>query len=252
MVCDRRRRHRGHRRLDVLRRRARCRSTNSRSAFGTAMFALAVFFFGYVLFFAGLDAAERKRVGVIVIFFLCAAMFWAGFEQQATTVQPVRRRLHRSLGARRLVPRRRASRLVVPVGQSAVHHPVRAVLRVDLGVRSARATSILPRRRRWDSGLVLLGVGFLVMMWAAELVVSSGGKVGAHLAAADLPVPHLRRVVPVARGPVQRHQARAAEIRGTDDGHLVPRAPRSATHRRPDRRPRRLVGRPPTCPASSC
>ena len=27
-------------------------------------------------------------------------------------------------------------------------------------------------------GLVLLGVGFLVMMWAAELVVSSGGKVG--------------------------------------------------------------------------
>jgi POT family proton-dependent oligopeptide transporter len=27
-------------------------------------------------------------------------------------------------------------------------------------------------------GLVLLGVGFLVMMWAAQLVVSSGGKVG--------------------------------------------------------------------------
>jgi POT family proton-dependent oligopeptide transporter len=27
-------------------------------------------------------------------------------------------------------------------------------------------------------GLVLLGLGFLIMMWAAQLVVSSGGKVG--------------------------------------------------------------------------
>jgi POT family proton-dependent oligopeptide transporter len=27
-------------------------------------------------------------------------------------------------------------------------------------------------------GLLLLGVGFLIMMWAAQLVVSSGGKVG--------------------------------------------------------------------------
>src|SRR5688572_8021485 len=53
--------------------------------FGTAMFALAVFFFGYVLFFAGLDAASRKRVGVIGIFFICAVIFWGGFEQQATT-----------------------------------------------------------------------------------------------------------------------------------------------------------------------
>src|SRR5690606_39731045 len=38
-----------------------------------------------VLIFAKLTTVERKRVGVIAIFFLCAAMFWAGFEQQATT-----------------------------------------------------------------------------------------------------------------------------------------------------------------------
>jgi POT family proton-dependent oligopeptide transporter len=47
--------------------------------------ALAVGFFGYVLFFGGLDVASRKRVGVIIVFFFCAVLFWGGFEQQGTT-----------------------------------------------------------------------------------------------------------------------------------------------------------------------
>jgi len=59
--------------------------TDLAHAFGTAMIALAFFFFGYVLIFADLTKQERGRVGVIAIFFLCAAMFWAGFEQAATT-----------------------------------------------------------------------------------------------------------------------------------------------------------------------
>ena len=54
------------------------------------MIALAVAFFGYILLFAKLSSEERKRVAVIAIFFLFAAIFWAGFEQQATDVQPVR------------------------------------------------------------------------------------------------------------------------------------------------------------------
>src|SRR5690606_33805245 len=53
--------------------------------FGTAMIALAFVFFGYILLLAKLAPEERRRVGVIAIFFLCAAIFWAGFEQQATT-----------------------------------------------------------------------------------------------------------------------------------------------------------------------
>ncbi|MGQ0587832.1 MAG: peptide MFS transporter, partial [Gammaproteobacteria bacterium] len=52
---------------------------------GYGMAALAVAYFGGVLAFGGLTAEERGRVGVIAIFFLCAVMFWAGFEQQATS-----------------------------------------------------------------------------------------------------------------------------------------------------------------------
>ena len=51
--------------------------------FGAIM--IAFFFFGYVLVFAKITLEERKRVVVIGALFLCAAIFWAGFEQQATT-----------------------------------------------------------------------------------------------------------------------------------------------------------------------
>jgi len=52
---------------------------------GYAMSGLGIAYFAGVLIFATLTAEERKRIGVIAIFFLCAAMFWAGFEQAATT-----------------------------------------------------------------------------------------------------------------------------------------------------------------------
>ena len=145
--------------------------------FGTAMFALAVFFFGYVLLFAGLSAAERKRVGVIAIFFLCAVIFWGGFEQQATTF---------NLFAQNYTDRS-ALGSWFPEGihpaswyQSAnplciiIFAPFFAWIWVALGVRNLDPSA----PAKMGIGLVFLGVGFLVMMWAAELVVSSGGKVG--------------------------------------------------------------------------
>ena len=145
--------------------------------FGTAMFALAVFFFGYVLLFAGLSPAERKRVGVIAIFFLCAVIFWGGFEQQATTF---------NLFAQNYTDRSWLGGLfpdgVHPASwyQSAnplciiLFAPFFAWIWVALGARNLDPSA----PAKMGVGLVFLGVGFLVMMWAAELVVSSGGKVG--------------------------------------------------------------------------
>ena len=145
--------------------------------FGTAMFALAVFFFGYVLLFAGLDAASRKRVGVIAIFFICAVIFWGGFEQQATTF---------NLFAQDYTDRS-ALGSWFPEGmhpaswyQSAnplaiiLFAPFFAWLWVYLGARNLDPSA----PAKMGLGLVFLGIGFLVMMWAAELVVSSNGKVG--------------------------------------------------------------------------
>lgn len=149
------------------------RVTTLAQVFGTAMIALAFFFFAYVLLFANLDAAERRRVGVIAIFFLCAAVFWAGFEQQATSF---------NLFALELTDRSWLGHLfpdgVHPASwyQSAnpvfiiVFAPFFAWLWTALGARNLDPSS----PAKFGFGLILLGLGFLVMMFAAQVIVATG------------------------------------------------------------------------------
>jgi len=47
---------------------------------------LAVAFFGYIFLAGGLDREERKRVVVIVVLFIFAALFWSAFEQAPTSL----------------------------------------------------------------------------------------------------------------------------------------------------------------------
>src|SRR5215213_4872819 len=47
---------------------------------------LAVLFFGYVFIAGGLDADEKKRVLVIAVLFVFAAIFWSAFEQAPTSL----------------------------------------------------------------------------------------------------------------------------------------------------------------------
>ncbi len=150
--------------------------TTLAQAFGSAMIALAFVFFGYVLLFAKLSGEERKRVAVIAIFFLCAAVFWAGFEQQATTF---------NLFALDFTDRSVLGGLfpegVHPASwyQSAnpifvvLFAPVFAWIWVSLGMRNLDPSAPV----KFGLGLVLLGVGFLVMVFAAELVVATGDDV---------------------------------------------------------------------------
>ena len=150
--------------------------TRLAQAFGAAMIALAFAFFGYVLLFSKLSAEERKRVAVIAIFFLCAAVFWAGFEQQATTF---------NLFALDFTDRSWLGGLfpegVHPASwyQSAnpifivIFAPFFAWIWVALGARNLNPSAPL----KFGLGLVLLGVGFLIMVFAAELVVATGRDV---------------------------------------------------------------------------
>jgi proton-dependent oligopeptide transporter, POT family len=50
------------------------------------LLALAVVYFAYMFFFAGLTGDEKKRVAVIVVLFVFATIFWAGFEQAPTSL----------------------------------------------------------------------------------------------------------------------------------------------------------------------
>ena len=150
--------------------------TRLAQAFGAAMIALAFAFFGYVLMFSKLSTEERKRVAVIAIFFLCAAVFWAGFEQQATTF---------NLFALDFTDRSWLGGLfpegVHPASwyQSAnpifivIFAPFFAWIWVALGARNLNPSAPI----KFGLGLVLLGVGFLIMVFAAELVVATGRDV---------------------------------------------------------------------------
>src|SRR5206468_2650319 len=47
---------------------------------------IGILYFGVLLFFAGLATVERKRLFVIMVLFISAAVFWAGFEQAGSTL----------------------------------------------------------------------------------------------------------------------------------------------------------------------
>ena len=139
--------------------------------------ALAVFFFGYVLLSKEIDVAAKKKIGVIIVFFFCAVLFWGGFEQQGTTFNTF---------AFDYTDRSYLGHLFADGQHPATWYqsvnpifiiilaPVFTVLWTVLG--DAKKDPSAPTKM--GLGLLLLGAGFLVMMWAAQQVGATGGKVG--------------------------------------------------------------------------
>ncbi|HEY0975122.1 MAG TPA: peptide MFS transporter [Solimonas sp.] len=130
----------------------------------------AAAFFAYVILFGGLDAAERKRVGVIAVFFIAAAVFWSGFEQAGSSFN--------------LFADRYTDRLIfgweLPTSwlQSVnslfiiLLAPFFAALWINLGRRGLDPSIPL----KFSLGLIQMGLGFLVLYFAALFVVQ-GEKV---------------------------------------------------------------------------
>jgi proton-dependent oligopeptide transporter, POT family len=146
------------------------------SAAGILMGALAVVFFGGVLGFGGLSAAEKKRVVVIAVFFASSAIFWAGYEQAGSSLN--------------LFARDQTDRSFLGSWFASGQHPVswyqsfQSVFILLLAPVFAWGWLALGRRRRDPSapaklgwGLVQLGLSYLVMMVAAKLVFTSGHRV---------------------------------------------------------------------------
>ncbi len=112
------------------------------------MVAFAIGYFAYLLFFAGLNTAEQKRVLVMIALFVACAMFWAGFEQTGASLNLFADRYtdrnYLRLGH---AGRRAAER------ESVLHHHLLARCSRRYGCRSGAAISIRRRRRNshWDS-----------------------------------------------------------------------------------------------------
>ncbi|MFO7278061.1 MAG: peptide MFS transporter [Pseudomonadota bacterium] len=139
---------------------------------GIAMLALAVYFFGYVLLFGGLKSDEKKRVLVIAIFFLCAALFWAGFEQAGSTFNLFARDYtDRSLFGSFFAEGQHPASWYQSVNPIFILllSPVFAWLWMALGKRNLDPSA----PAKFGLGLIQLGLGFAVMMVAAEVVITS-------------------------------------------------------------------------------
>lgn len=130
------------------------------------MIGLAAAYFAYLLFFAGLDLDERKRVIVMIALFTACAIFWAGFEQTGASL---------NLFAERHTDRDMFG-WEMPAGvlQAVnpafiiIFAPVFAAIWVTLGKRNLDPSA----PAKFALGLMLMGVGFLVMFLAARYVVA--------------------------------------------------------------------------------
>lgn len=131
-----------------------------------AVLAIAVLYFAYLLFAAGLDRAERRRVQVVVVLFLASVMFWAGFEQAGSSLNLFAER-HTARALLGLAVPSSWFQALEPIFIVAFG-PLFSALWLWLGRRNLDPSTPL----KFILGLLGMGLGFLVMAAAAREVVS--------------------------------------------------------------------------------
>jgi len=132
------------------------------------MLGMAVLYFGYLFFFAGLDTAEKKRIAVILVLFVFATIFWSAFEQAPTSL---------NLFAQDFTDRNLFGWEVPITWLQSVNSffvitlaPVFAALWVTMAKRGHELSS----PAKFAFGLLFAGLGFYLMVLAANIVISGG------------------------------------------------------------------------------
>jgi len=131
----------------------------------------ALAYFLYLFTIAGLTTEEKKRVAVVVVLFVFSLIFWSAFEQAPTSLNLFARdytdRVIFGWEMPTLWLQSANSVFVVLLA------PVFAALWVALGRRGRDPSS----PAKFAVGLLLTGLGFLIMLQAANIVVRGGGQV---------------------------------------------------------------------------
>jgi POT family proton-dependent oligopeptide transporter len=145
---------------------------------GGVLATIAVGYFAYMLFFASLTAVERNRMVVILFLFVGCALFWAGFEQTGASL---------NLFAERYVDRTLdAFDFEIPAAWfqslNAVYILIFAAPASMIWIALAKRNLDPSAPAKFGLALILLGVGFLFMVVAAN-VVAGGGKAAPSLLA---------------------------------------------------------------------
>ena len=123
-------------------------------------------YFIYLFGFGGLDPNEKKRVLVIFVLFVAASIFWGAFEQAPTSL---------NLFAKDFTDRNIGGFEVPTLWYQSINSffiiifaPIFAALWTALGKRNANPSS----PAKFTAGLALAGVGFLIMVIPANMLVA--------------------------------------------------------------------------------
>jgi POT family proton-dependent oligopeptide transporter len=135
------------------------------------LLAIAALYFIYLYAFAGLTGDEKKRVTVIVVLFVFATIFWSAFEQAPTSL---------NLFASDFTDRNLFGWEVPITWLQAVNSlfvialaPVFAAIWTALGRRGRDISS----PAKFAFGLFFAGIGFYIMVAAANKVMAGGGDI---------------------------------------------------------------------------
>jgi POT family proton-dependent oligopeptide transporter len=133
--------------------------------------AIGLVYFGYIFTAGNLNGDEKKRVVVIAVLFVAAAIFWAAFEQAPTSL---------NLFAKDFTDRQWGSFEVPALWYQSINSffiivfaPVFAWLWLWLGKRNINISSPF----KFALGLALAGVGFLVMIFPSNSLVAAQGAI---------------------------------------------------------------------------
>lgn len=146
-------------------------TTGIAEAMKAVILLIVAFYFAYVIFTGNLNREEVRKILVIAVLFVGAAIFWSGFEQAGSAL---------NLYARDFTMRN-VFGWEMPAGVLQSVNPafiiIFAPLMGALWVKLA-AKNLNPRTPiKFAIGLVLLGLGFLVMVYAAK-IATTGAKTG--------------------------------------------------------------------------
>ena len=133
------------------------------------LIGIAIVFFAYLFIFGGLSGDEMKRVGVIALLFVAAAIFWSAFEQAPTSLNLFAKDFtERKIGGWEIPATWFQSFNAMFI---IILAPVFAALWEKLGSKDKDPSSPF----KFSFGLLFAGVGFLIMIFAANIVVDGNG-----------------------------------------------------------------------------
>jgi POT family proton-dependent oligopeptide transporter len=136
---------------------------------------MAVLYFAYLFVLAGLSPDEKKRIAVIMVLFVFAMIFWAAFEQAPTSLN--------------LFARDFTDRVIfgweVPTSWVQLVNPLFVILLAPafaaIWVGLAKRGTDLSSPAKFGFGLFFAGLGFVVMVLAANRVISAQGALKVSL-----------------------------------------------------------------------